>query len=62
MSVSKKDFIATAKILKKARDYQRGGMSAETILDYLNSRFANYFEAENGMFDRVRFFNACVED
>ncbi len=62
MSVSKKDFVAIAAILKEARKEQRNGAFSVFILDRLETRLADYFEAENGMFDRVRFFNACIED
>ena len=59
MSVSKKDFVATAEFLRRAKDYQQGGVSIESILDMLKTRFAEYFEVENDKFDRAKFIDAC---
>ena len=57
--VSKKDFIAAAKIIKGVKEDWRGGTPVECLLNYLEEQFADYFEAENGMFDRAKFINAC---
>ena len=63
MSVSKKDFIAVAKILKEAREDWWGGTPLESIINSLDVQFADYFQAKNGMFDRAKFINACqLED
>ena len=63
MSVSKKDFIAVAKILKEAREDWRGGTPLESIINSLDIQFADYFQAENDNFDRAKFINACqLED
>ncbi len=59
MSASEKDFIAIAEILKAAKEDWRGGTPVELILNCLDMQFANYFEAENGMFDRAKFINTC---
>ena len=59
MSVSRKDFIATAAIIKKAKEDHRGGAPFDCIMHYLEQEFADYFYAENGMFDRGRFTYAC---
>ena len=59
MSVSKKDFVAVAKILKEAREDWRGGTPVECLLNYIEEQIADYFAAENSMFDRERFINAC---
>ena len=63
MSVSKKDFIAVARILKEAREDWRGGTPLESIINSLDVQFADYFQAKNDLFDRAKFINACqLED
>ena len=59
MPVSEKDFVAVAKILKEAREDWRSGTSVECLLNYIEEQIADYFYAENGIFDRERFINAC---
>ncbi len=59
MSVSKKDFIVVAEIIKEAKEKCRGDTPVEYILNFIEMQLTNYFEAENSMFDRDRFIKAC---
>ena len=59
MSVSKKDSIAVAKILQFEQLDLQDGAGVEGSIERLAGKFADYFYAENGMFDRERFINAC---
>ena len=59
MSVSKKDFSEVARILKAAKEDQQNGLPTDIILGWLATRFADYFESENGTFNCDEFLDAC---
>ncbi len=59
MAISKKDIIMTARILRLEQLDIQDGAAIEGSIERLAERFADYFEAENGMFDRGKFFNVC---
>lgn len=59
MSVSEKDFVAVAKILHFEQLDVQDGAAIEGSVERLTEKFADYFEAENGLFDRAKFINAC---
>ena len=59
MSISKKDLVAVAKILKRAKEDLRDGTPINFVLDFLDIWFADYFETRNGLFNRGKFIDAC---
>jgi hypothetical protein len=62
--VTKKDYIATAKILKAEKDHPAsGGAAVQLTVERLAHAFADMFQNDNSRFDRARFLQACgVQD
>jgi hypothetical protein len=54
--MTRKDFVAIAKILNKIRPHAPTGMFAELVRD-----FANILKGTNPEFDRERFVAACLK-
>ena len=56
--MSKKDYVAIAKIIKAARKFD-GDVDCTPEIDYISTELAAFFRADNPAFDEVRFLKAC---
>lgn len=55
--MTRKDYIATAKILNNFKDEM-----AYTAFEDLVLEFAEFFESDNERFDAIKFEEACVKE
>jgi hypothetical protein len=55
--MTRKDYIATAKILNQFKDEIN-----KTTFEDLVYEFSEFFYADNSRFDGVKFENACLKD
>ena len=61
MAMSKKNYVAFAKILKvySNRAWNAGDTSGLNMVVALGREFADYFKSDNARFDRERFLKAA---
>lgn len=57
--MTKKDYIAVAKILVETDDDCRYGMGGHDAVAVIRDRLATLFANDNSHFDRQRFLDAC---
>ena len=60
--MTKKDFVAIAKIIKEVKEDWDGGTPFKSVISFFEDSFADYFETQNPNFDRDRFIKACNGD
>ena len=56
MSLSRKDYVAIANVLNTVRTTTQ---NQEYIISTIARELADHFKADNGAFDRDRFYEAC---
>lgn len=59
MAISKKDFVAIAKIIREYRDDYGNGKEGQATAAGIARDLADYFKLANGNFNRHRFLEAA---
>lgn len=66
MSLTKKDFITIAKIIKESRRFpleiRETNKPMITNIDLIIDKLSDYFKTQNAQFDEVKFKEACLSD
>lgn len=64
MSMSKRNYIEFAKLLKQAKGYAKANPTASSlvVLDHFQELVADYLKSDNYLFNRDRFNAACEDE